>query len=40
MRIIGEELTDDVLDDMIRDADMDGDGQMNYEEFARMMRAK
>ena len=25
------------LDEMIREADVDGDGQINYEEFVKMM---
>jgi len=25
---------------MIREADVDGDGQINYEEFVKMMMAK
>jgi len=29
-----------LLDEMIREADVDGDGQINYEEFVKMMMAK
>ncbi|XP_020590540.1 calmodulin-like protein 11 [Phalaenopsis equestris] len=36
---LGEKLTDEEVDQMIREADMDGDGQVNYEEFVRMMMA-
>ena len=28
------------VDEMIREADVDGDGQINYEEFVKMMMAK
>jgi calmodulin len=28
------------VDEMIREADIDGDGQVNYEEFVKMMTAK
>jgi calmodulin len=28
------------VDEMIREADVDGDGQINYEEFVRMMLSK
>lgn len=34
---LGEKLTDEEVDQMIKAADMDGDGQMNYEEFVRMV---
>lgn len=34
-----ERLTDEELEQMIREADLDGDGQVNYEEFVRMMIA-
>ena len=33
LTIIGEELTDEDVDEMIRYADIDGDGQINYEEL-------
>ncbi|XP_059439246.1 calmodulin-like protein 8 [Corylus avellana] len=34
---LGERLTDEEVDQMIREADLDGDGLVNYEEFVRMM---
>ncbi|KAG0464276.1 hypothetical protein HPP92_019916 [Vanilla planifolia] len=37
MMNLGEKLTDEEVDLMIKEADMDGDGQVNYEEFVRMM---
>ncbi|KAH7543239.1 calmodulin-like protein 11 [Ziziphus jujuba] len=36
---LGERLTDEEVDQMIREADLDGDGLVNYEEFVRMMLA-
>ncbi|XP_062084489.1 calmodulin-like protein 11 [Humulus lupulus] len=36
---LGERMKDEELDQMIRDADLDGDGLINYEEFVRMMLA-
>lgn len=36
---LGERLTDEEAEQMIREADLDGDGQVNYEEFVRMMLA-
>nr|CAA66148.1 CaMF [Fagus sylvatica] len=39
MTNLGEKLTDEV-DEMIREADVDGDGQINYEEFVKVMMAK
>ena len=37
MTNLEEKLTDD---EMIREADVDGDGQINYEEFVKMMMSK
>merc|ERR1712087_274195 len=40
MTNLGEKLTDEEVDEMIREADVDGDGQINYEGFVKMMMAK
>ncbi|VAH90406.1 unnamed protein product [Triticum turgidum subsp. durum] len=40
MTNLGEKLTDDEVDEMIREADVDGDGQINYEEFVKVMMQK
>ena len=34
-----EKLTDEEVDEMIQEADIDGDGQINYDEFVKMMMA-
>mmetsp|Transcript_92088 Transcript_92088/g.214030 ORF Transcript_92088/g.214030 Transcript_92088/m.214030 type:complete len:115 (+) Transcript_92088:138-482(+) len=36
----GEELTSQEVDDMIKEADDDGDGMLNFEEFVKMMMAR
>ena len=40
MTNLGEKLTDEEVDEMLREADIDGDGQINYEEFVKVMMAK
>jgi len=37
MTNLGEKLSDSEVDEMIREADIDGDGQINYDEFVKMM---
>ncbi|XP_066336426.1 calmodulin-like isoform X2 [Miscanthus floridulus] len=37
---LGEKLSDEELAEMLREADSDGDGQINYTEFAKVMLAK
>lgn len=37
---LGEDLTDADINEMIRAADKDGDGQVHYEEFVNMMTTK
>ncbi|KAL9685367.1 hypothetical protein QQ045_022817 [Rhodiola kirilowii] len=39
MANLGEKLTDKEAEQMIREADLDGDGLVNYDEFARIMLA-
>ncbi|CAM6100339.1 unnamed protein product [Calypogeia fissa] len=34
---LGQKVTDEEIEDMIREADFDGDGHINYEEFLMMM---
>lgn len=36
MNNLGENLTDAELDAMMREADLNGDGKVNYDEFVRM----
>lgn len=40
MTTLGEKLSDEEVEEMIREADIDGDGKVNYQEFVKMMLAK
>ncbi|ORZ01536.1 hypothetical protein BCR43DRAFT_181949 [Syncephalastrum racemosum] len=40
MTSLGEKLSEEEVDEMIREADIDQDGQINYEEFVKMMMSK
>ena len=40
MTNLGEKLTDEEVDEMIREADVDRDGQITYKEFVKMMMPK
>ncbi|CAJ1961066.1 unnamed protein product [Sphenostylis stenocarpa] len=39
MRTIGEKVTDEEVAQMVKEADLDGDGLVDYQEFVRMMLA-
>jgi calmodulin len=40
MTNLGEKLTDEEADEMIREADVDGDGMINYVEFVKKMMSR
>ncbi|KAH6939958.1 hypothetical protein HPB50_022839 [Hyalomma asiaticum] len=40
MTTMGEKLSHEEVDEMIREADQDGDGRINYEEFVSMVTSK
>ncbi|KAF8823390.1 calmodulin-like protein [Lentinula edodes] len=40
MESLGEKLSDKEVDAMIQEADLDGDGCINYQEFVNMMLSK
>jgi len=37
---LGQETTPEEIEEMIKEADIDGDGQVDYQEFVKMMMAK
>ena len=40
MAQLGENLTDEQLNDMMKEADVNGDGGIDFEEFKKMMGSK
>ena len=40
MAKLGEKLTDGEIDEMMKEADTDNDGRVNYNEFLAMMKPK
>ena len=40
MARLGEEITHEEANNMIREVDVNGDGQINYEEFVKLMTTK
>ena len=37
MTSLGENVTEEEVEEMIKESDLDGDGYINYEEFVRMI---
>ena len=40
MENLGEKMEKDEIECLINEIDIDGDGQINYEEFVKMMMSK
>jgi len=40
MTSLGEKLSEQEVDDMIKEADGDGDGMVNYQEFVTILTCK
>ena len=40
MRSLGEKLSPEEIEEVIAEADEDGDGEINYKEFAKMMMGR
>lgn len=40
MMHMGMQFSEDEVDEMIKEVDVDGDGEINYEEFVQMMTAR
>ena len=39
MKNLGENLTDTEVEEMVREADIDGNGYVTYDEFLNMMKS-
>ncbi|KAL4238174.1 hypothetical protein ACF0H5_002886 [Mactra antiquata] len=37
---LGEKMNDEEINEMVREADLDGDGRISFDEFVRMMKTK
>lgn len=37
MSLVGEEMSGSEIEELIREADIDGDGSIDYEEFVKMI---
>jgi len=37
LHCLGEDLSEDEIEDMIREVDIDGDGRIDFEEFVRAL---
>ena len=40
MNNLGEPLTEEEVDEMMREADLDGDGKINFQEFKKLITKK
>jgi calmodulin len=40
MTNLGQSLTPEEIEEMVKEADVDGDGQINFDEFVKMMMSK
>ncbi|RNA44698.1 neo-calmodulin-like isoform X2 [Brachionus plicatilis] len=40
LQCLGEQLTEDEIEDMIEEVDIDGDGRIDYEEFVASLKAE
>jgi Ca2+-binding EF-hand superfamily protein len=37
IELIGEDMSDSEIEELIREADLDGDGSIDYQEFVKMI---
>ena len=38
--VMGQAMTEDDVDDLLREADIDGDGQLNYEGMIELLKVR